>query len=123
MRTVDFYRYRQFRKCLWYIFELAYDNDRRAAGRRQRTESRYPVRIVEVPLVLSNADEIANNGVADPGPAQCSARQFGRNAGLEERADIGIGNNLLKRRQACRVKRPILRALGLRRSRCCFDAA
>ena len=123
-RPVEFCGWWQFRKRFRDIPRLAQDlreTGRCAVGHGQQTEPGYRIRIVEIPLVFGNSDEIANSGIAGPGAAQCSARQVGRNAGLQKRADFGIGDNLFDRWQACRVKGLIWRVPGLGRRRCCFS--
>src|SRR5580693_4037907 len=56
---------------------------RRAVLRLRRTNPGYRVRVVEIPLVLGDADKVTNGRIACPGLAKRSAGQFGRYAALQ----------------------------------------
>src|SRR4029077_13623620 len=77
---------------------------RRAVLRLRRTKSRYRVRVVEIPLVLGDADEITNGWIARPGLAERSACQFGGYAALQKPAYVGVGGDGLNRWQTIWIK-------------------
>ena len=52
-------------------------------------EARHAVGIVEVPLVLDQADEVADRRIGRPGAAKRRTREIRRHAGLQKGADVG----------------------------------
>ena len=74
-------------------------------GGLERTEARHGGGIGEVPLVLGDADEIANGGIGRPGAPQRRLGQVRRHARLQEGADVAAGRDGLDRRQARRIER------------------
>src|SRR5215467_16383322 len=65
----------------------------------QRAEARHPIRGIEIPRILRQADEIADRGISGPGPAQRRKRQLRRYAGREESLDIRTDPNRFDRRK------------------------
>jgi hypothetical protein len=53
---------------------------------------------LKVPLIFCDSDEFANYRVARPSLAQRGPGQFGGNAALQKRADVGIGHDRFDRR-------------------------
>ena len=58
-----------------------------------RREARNSGGIVEVPLVLGDADEVTNRWIGDPGTAQRGPRQFLRHAQSQEWPNVAAGND------------------------------
>ena len=113
-------RRRHSRKLLADILKLAQDlreHSRRIVCCAHRAESGNRIRVVEIPLVFRDADEIADGGIASPGAAQRRAGQLGRDAGSQECADIGIGGDRFNRRQARRDQTALRVAASLWRWR------
>ena len=87
------------------------DRLRQQAGdvlaRRHRAEAGHAVRIVEVPRILDQADEVANCRIGGPSATKRRTRELRRNAGFEERADVGFGADRFDRRQAGGIERSL----------------
>src|SRR5882724_7104533 len=77
---------------------------RRIVLRLQRTKPGYRVRVVEIPLVLGDADKITNGRIACPGLAERSARQLGGYAASQKSADVRVDGDGFNRWQARRIK-------------------
>ena len=65
----------------------------------KRAKARHPIRGIEIPRILRQADEIADRGISCPGPAKRRKRQLRRHAGREESLDVRSGPDRFDRRQ------------------------
>src|SRR5580693_7990135 len=77
---------------------------RRAILSLRRTKSRYRVRVVKIPLVLGDADKIANRRIARPGLSERRAGQFGGDAALQKSAYVRVGGDGIDRWQISEIK-------------------
>src|SRR5258705_11933267 len=84
---------------------------RRTVLRLQQTKPGYRVRVVEIPLVLGDADKITNCRIAGPGPAERSARQFGGYPASQEPPEVRVEGDGLDRRQTSRIKQLLNRSI------------
>src|SRR6266481_7345440 len=82
------------------------DKTRHIIRLQQRSETRYCGGVGKVPLVLGDADEIADRRLAHPGTAKRGPGHCGRYPGLQEGAEIRAGGNRIDRRQARRIEGP-----------------
>src|SRR5262249_39735263 len=71
----------------------------------QRSETRHRARRVEVPRILRKPDEIPDLGIGGPRATKRRTGQFGRHAGREKGADIGLGGDRFDRRALRLVQR------------------
>ena len=85
-------------------------------GGFERSEPRHGGGIGEVPLVLGNADEIANRRVGRPDAPQRRLGQFRRHTGLQKGADVAAGRDGLDGGQACRIESRLRSLVRIRRS-------
>src|SRR5271165_7373776 len=65
----------------------------------QRTKARHPIRGIEIPSVLRQADEIADGGISCPSPAKRRACQLQRHIRRKESLDIRSGLDRIDWRQ------------------------
>ena len=86
---------------------------------RHRPKAGHAMRIVEVPRVLDQPDEVANRRIGGPGATKRRTREVRRNSGFEKRADVGFRRDRFDRRQAGRIERSLgAPALSLRLAAC-----
>ncbi|HEV7878072.1 hypothetical protein [Bradyrhizobium sp.] len=78
IHLVDFSRGLAFSRRCAGLFRFSETGKTRDIPGAQRPESRHRGRVVEIPLILGDPNEVANRRIGDPSPPQRGSRQFDR---------------------------------------------